>query len=807
MIDKTLVIKEAQKYLSKGQIDKAIAEWEKLIAEYPDGNTYNTIGDLYLKKGDQKNAVDSFHKAANFFRHEGFSLKALALYKKVLNINPSNSGALYSLGELSEEKGLATDAIKYYLATADSLQKEGKKDQLLDIYEKILSLSPSNVPLRNKVAEIFMKEGLKSDAFKEYVYIARLYDEKQDFQKSMEYYKKILDIQPLNKEAVLGVSYIYEKTGEVDRAIDHIKKADEKFPEDAEIIFRCAELSIVKGDAGSAKNYLCRITEKEPSNIKARRLLGEIYLKEGQKEKAWMEYLPVLDEMILEEKFEVAIEFLENFKDVEKLETGKRLVSLYRQLGENDKVSSELVSLGDAMLNEKEQKDEAVSCYREALEITPGNDNIQAKIDEIIGEPEPQLEPQTEKEAVSEQISVKGDRTADEIFTESDIFYRYGLLSEAKRLLEELKLREPENIDMHARLKSIYMDTSDNESFVTECLILNVLYAKIGDIENAEEMLKDANTVCPDDPRLLERAGKSTFESTSHAAPPEEKFADVAREKTIGDFEEEIAEADFYARQGLMVEAQKILERLHNLFPDDLGITERLNELGNMEFPGAMETFETPEISQEGALDKEETHERRITEEVPQPEKEEYEEVSFTEEDMMEAQEMPEPTLDNDVMEIFQEFKKGLEKELGDQDSETHYNLGIAYKEMGLLDDAIKEFQTAKEDPARFLHSASMLGVCYMEKGLYQLAIDVLNIAVKNIDIKDESYWAIKYDLADAYEKNNNFKESLEMFTEVYGWNAKYRKVTEKMSHVRALNLKGRAGDKTRERKDRVSYL
>jgi len=157
--------------------------------------------------------------------------------------------------------------------------------------------------------------------------------------------------------------------------------------------------------------------------------------------------------------------------------------------------------------------------------------------------------------------------------------------------------------------------------------------------------------------------------------------------------------------------------------------------------------------------------------------------------------------------EIFQEFKKGLEKELGDQDSETHYNLGIAYKEMGLLDDAIKEFQTAKEDPARSFQSASMLGVCYMEKGLYQLAIDVLNIAVKNIDIKDESYWAIKYDLADAYEKNNNFKEALDLFTEVYGWNAKYRNVTEKMSHVRALNLKGRAGDKTRERKDRVSYL
>src|SRR5512135_81713 len=173
MADKSVIIREAQKYLAKGQIDKAISAWEKLINESPDGNTYNIIGDLYLRKSDKKSAVESFHKAANYFRREGFSLKALALYKKVLNVNPGDADALYALGELSEEKGLTTDATKYYLATADSLSKEGRKDRLLEIYQKILALSPSNVPLRNKVAEIFLKEGLSADAAKEYFHIAK----------------------------------------------------------------------------------------------------------------------------------------------------------------------------------------------------------------------------------------------------------------------------------------------------------------------------------------------------------------------------------------------------------------------------------------------------------------------------------------------------------------------------------------------------------------------------------------------------------------------------------------------------------
>ena len=132
MSDKASIIKEAQKYLARGQLDKAIGEWEKLVKESPDGNAFNTIGDLYLKDGSKKNAIDWFHRwAAEFFRQEGFALKSLALHKKILNLNPSDhSSSLLSLGELSEGKGLVTDAIKFYLAAADSLGEGGEQGQV-----------------------------------------------------------------------------------------------------------------------------------------------------------------------------------------------------------------------------------------------------------------------------------------------------------------------------------------------------------------------------------------------------------------------------------------------------------------------------------------------------------------------------------------------------------------------------------------------------------------------------------------------------------------------------------------------------
>ncbi len=765
MSDKSSIIKETQKYLARGQIDKAIAEWEKLIKEYPDGNNYNTLGDLYLKKGDKQNAIDSFHKAANFFRHEGFSLKALALYKKILNINPSDPDSLYSLGELNEEKGLTTDAIKYYLATADSLSKEGKKEKLLDIYDKVLALSPANIPLRNKVAEIYAKEGLMSEATKQYFQIAMLHAEKGEIEKSIGYYQKVLGAQPLNREAILGINYLYEKTGNLEKAIEQMKEAATLFPQDTDIHLRCAEIHIMSGMFDEAREYLGKVTEIEPANIKARRLLGDIYINEGDREKAWTEYLPVLDEMILDEKYDDAIKLLDSFKDIDPLETGKRLVSLYRQLGEQGQVANELISLGDVLTVKGMQK-EAFNCYKDALEITPDNESLSAKVAE--------LEKEVSKELEEEYISIKAEKTVDEAIVEADIFLRYGLYDNVKNLLEVYKDREPENIELHLRLKSLYVDTGDKEQAITECLILNELYKKAGDISKGEQVIKEAYEISPEDQRLISMAAPPLHEKEEEVTitPPEGP--------AIEDYSEEIAEADFYSRQGLTDEARAILERLQTLFPENKEIGQKLDSLGQV-----VETEQKIEHIEE-----------------------KQEEIILTESEILEAEEIHEPALDSDVMDIFNEFKKGLEKELDEDDYETHYNLGIAYKEMGLTDDAIREFQTSRNNPKRFVPSSSMLGICYMEKGLYSLAIDVLRNAIEKMEDRGESYWSMKYDLAEAYEKKGNLKEALDLYTAVYGWNSKFRSVSDKLNNLRAkVTEDGVEQKKTKDRKDRVSYL
>ncbi|MDP2158248.1 MAG: tetratricopeptide repeat protein, partial [Nitrospirota bacterium] len=391
MLDKTAILKDAQKYLAKGAVDKAISELERLVKESPDGNTYNMIGDIYLRKGDQKSAIEFYQKAAVFFREEGFSQKAQALYKKVLNINPADTDALIAFGEICEEKSMLAEAIKYYLAVADILAKEGKKEKILDVYSKILSLSPANIPLRIKVADIYIKEGLKTDAAREFVHIARIHDEKGDIQKAREFFQKTLDIQPLNKDATLGLSRLYEKAGEIKQAMEQMKDAMVLFPEDLDILFRCADLAFIADDTSTGEKCLKRITDKEPKNIKARRMLGELYLKTGETEMAWTQYLPILDDVLLDQKFEDAISFLNTFRNIEPIETGKRLVSLYKQLNEDDLAVTELLSIGDVYA-EKGLEDDARSCYAEAEQINPSHAEVKKRL--APPEPEPVIPPE-----------------------------------------------------------------------------------------------------------------------------------------------------------------------------------------------------------------------------------------------------------------------------------------------------------------------------------------------------------------------------------------------------------------------------
>jgi tetratricopeptide (TPR) repeat protein len=151
---------------------------------------------------------------------------------------------------------------------------------------------------------------------------------------------------------------------------------------------------------------------------------------------------------------------------------------------------------------------------------------------------------------------------------------------------------------------------------------------------------------------------------------------------------------------------------------------------------------------------------------------------------------------DSELAEIFSEFKEGLEQQPGTltegEDPETHYNLGVAFKEMGLLDEAIGELQKvcqAVERGHTFPHvmqAFTWLAQCFLEKGVPQAAIRWYEKALKLPAIDSEARTALHYELAAAYEAAENKQAALNHFMEVYGANIEYRDVSERIKALKS---------------------
>ena len=150
---------------------------------------------------------------------------------------------------------------------------------------------------------------------------------------------------------------------------------------------------------------------------------------------------------------------------------------------------------------------------------------------------------------------------------------------------------------------------------------------------------------------------------------------------------------------------------------------------------------------------------------------EESDEVSLSEEEQS-------------LEEIFKEFKKGVEQQLDSEDYDTHYNLGIAYKEMGLIDEAIGEFQLASKDPMRAVECASMLGLCFLEKGMPQLAIKWYRKGLEMPEITPEEHVGLLYDLGSAYVEVGDTDNAQKAFVEVYGLNTNYRDIVTRIKQL-----------------------
>src|SRR6185436_9500017 len=138
-----------------------------------------------------------------------------------------------------------------------------------------------------------------------------------------------------------------------------------------------------------------------------------------------------------------------------------------------------------------------------------------------------------------------------------------------------------------------------------------------------------------------------------------------------------------------------------------------------------------------------------------------------------------------------EEFRAAEEENTSQEDFETHYNMGTAYKEMDLMDEAVQEFQTAVnlvkpgDGTSRFLQCCNLLGHCFMQKNMPEAAVMWFKKGLSAAGHTEDEYQALRYELASAYEQLGDLKQAREFYTEVYGVDVSYREVADKLSQLK----------------------
>jgi tetratricopeptide (TPR) repeat protein len=145
------------------------------------------------------------------------------------------------------------------------------------------------------------------------------------------------------------------------------------------------------------------------------------------------------------------------------------------------------------------------------------------------------------------------------------------------------------------------------------------------------------------------------------------------------------------------------------------------------------------------------------------------------------------PGIDAGLAELFEEFRAAEEGDTVREDFETHYNMGTAYKEMDLMDEAIQEFQTSanlvKPVTARrdFFSVATCSVIVSFRRACRKLRCFGSRRDCQAPGHSEDEYQALRYELASAYEQLGDLKQAREFYTEVYGVDVSYREVAEKL--------------------------
>ena len=223
--NKQKVLSAAEKFVQQGKLQNAIAEYDKVLKhDAKDLTVNNTIGDLYARLGNSAKAIECFKTVGDAYAAQGFTVKGIAMYKKITKLQPSVDGSL-KLAELYTQQGLFNDARAQYLQVAEDFMKNGDLEQAVRLFQKVLEMDPENVPMRVKLAEVYVRLGKKKEAWEIFSAAAESLRSRGSLAAAEDILKRMLVLDPGNSYVLLLRGRAALESDDPKNAIAYLEKA------------------------------------------------------------------------------------------------------------------------------------------------------------------------------------------------------------------------------------------------------------------------------------------------------------------------------------------------------------------------------------------------------------------------------------------------------------------------------------------------------------------------------------------------------------------------------------------------------
>jgi tetratricopeptide (TPR) repeat protein len=846
-----LFLQVAQNYTSNNFLLKSIAVYKKILKTDPQNLEVNSlIASLFARQGMNVDARNQYAFIAELCAREGKLQDSLDAYEKVVEIDPSNATIQLKLAENYLAQGMNDRAHRFFVGAARSQIKSGNVSASMQSFRRALDLKPESpealqglletalptgeVGAVLKVAEEFL-DGIPEDPGLAEA-VGRAYLASGDLEQADLHFRQMLKTDESRYESFLPLSSAFLDAANPDRALSCL---DPVVP-----------VLISRRETRKCIDAYNQILSRHPSHVTTLRKLADIFsaTNDDQNCIAALENLArhFENEKNPAEALDPLEKILHMIPDSEPHR--KRHREAFEQAFPGTAYKLPRAVLEAAEFDSSRNLEPAAG---PAAFATKGSDSSNAAIVEIdlllnYGMNEKALE-------LLRTLESKNPMDKEVRFRLATIHRESGELRLAAEQYVLLSALHRKAGDAEAANSTWDEARSLDSAWVNQDLDVVSFAQKHGinlDGLRADESDRERGGNLEVD--LSGDLSEIFFKDIQPEVDPDEipdadepdsiadEFSlDIPHSSVPASVEEQLQEVDFYVRLGFQDEARAKLDEIAAGYPDHPALEQRYEQLNrepaqsvaldpSLSLEPSIEEAEKdngkPEPSVPGALILEQASAPSSTEPQAEDELQPLAQLSINEEWTAQPADRPEAidhieehgrqatwtgsadmvtpaspatteaTGNSMFADLLEELNLLTDREIEREDFETHFGLGIAYREMGLIDDAVKEFQSAlkglnsSKSPKEVIQCCGMLSTCFLEKGMPRSAIRWCQTGLATSEISSHESMALRYDMGVAHSSAGDTGQALECFGVIFNIDPGYRDVAQRIDDLKSGN-------------------